>query len=213
MSKSSLFLAAGIVVLFGANTFAQENKPTTWEIGVDYSLSHLIPALPGSHARNLNGGGVSLVYYTPIRWLGVKMDLQRYGSTTSTLSIPVGNSLVPLGGTVTVQGNLLTYLFGPVIKKRGKFEPFGEVLVGGAYTTLYANLYTTVGVLGTPPNGNAFALTSGVGLDIHISRAISIRPLEVGYLLTRFSNSFSGGAVNQNSFRYAAGITFNFGGQ
>jgi hypothetical protein len=46
MSKTSLFLTAGIVLLFGANILAQENAPTTFEIGVDYSLSHFIPSFP-----------------------------------------------------------------------------------------------------------------------------------------------------------------------
>ena len=212
MSDRLLLLAAGIAVLLSTNMLAQDS-PATWEVGVDYSFSHFIPADPRSSSRNLSGVGGSLVYYTPVKWLGFKVDLQGYGSTTSTLSIPVGNSLVPLGGPVTLRGNLVTYLFGPVFKRRGKFEPFAEVLLGGAYTTLYANLYSTTGVLGSPPNGNTFALTAGVGLDIHISRAISIRPIEVGYLLTQFSNPFSSGAINQNSFRYAAGITFNFGGE
>jgi hypothetical protein len=96
---------------------------------------------------------------------------------------------------------------------RGKIEPFGEVLVGGAYTNLYGNLNTATGVVGASPNNNAFALTSGVGLDIDINRAISIRPVEIGYLLTRFFNPFSGGAVNENSYRYIGGVTFNWGGE
>lgn len=210
MNKLSLFVAAGIAVLFGANALAQENTPTTFEIGVDYSMSHFVPALPGSRSHNLNGGGGSIVYYTPIKWLGIKMDLQGYGSKTTALGIPVGTPLLPGGGTATVQGNLFTYMFGPVIKKRGKFEPFGEVLFGGAYTNLYGNVLTATGVTGTSPNNNAFALTAGVGLDIHINRAISIRPVEIGYLNTRFSNPFSGGAVNENSYRYIGGATFNF---
>ena len=210
MIKMSLFVAAGIALLFGANAVAQDNTPTTFEIGVDYSLAHFIPALPGSRSHNLNGGGGSLVFYTPAKWLGIKMDLQGYGSKTAAIGIPVGTALFPGGGTVTVQGNLFTYMFGPVIKKRGKVEPFGEVLVGGAYTNLYGHLLTASGVVGTSPNNNVFALTSGVGLDIHINRTISIRPVEIGYLLTRFSNPFSRGAVSENSFRYIGGATFNF---
>jgi len=211
MARISLFWIAGIALLFGANVFAQEN-PTTWEIGADYSLSHFIPALTGSRSHNLNGGGGSAVYYTPVKWLGLKMDLQGYGSKTSAIGIPVGTPRLPGGGTATVQGNLFTYMFGPVIKKRGKVEPFGELLVGGAYTNLYGNLFTATGVVGASPNNNAFALTSGLGIDIHVNRAVSIRPIEIGYLLTRFSNPFSGGAVNENSYRYIGGVTFNFGG-
>lgn len=212
MSKSSLFLVAVIVFLFGANVVAQD-QPTTWEIGVDYSLAHFIPALTGSRSHNLNGGGGSVVYYTPIKWLGIKMDLQGYGSKSSAIGIPVGTPNFPLGGTATVQGNLFTYMFGPQFKMRGKFEPFGEVLLGGAYTNLYGHLTTAAGVANASPNSNAFALTAGVGLDIHINRAISIRPVEIGYLNTRFSNPLSGGAVNQNSYRYIGGVTFNFGGE
>jgi hypothetical protein len=105
----------------------------------------------------------------------------------------------------------MTYMFGPVIKRRGKLEPFGEVLLGGAHSNLYGNAMTAASAVGAASDNNAFALTSGVGVDIHLNRAISVRPVEVGYLLTRFSNPFSGGNKNENSFRYAAGITFNFG--
>lgn len=211
MSKISLLLVAGIALLFGANTLAQD-KPTTFEVGVDYSLTHFEPTLPGSRSHNLNGGGGSFVYYTPIRWLGLKMDLQGTTSRNIAVGIPV-TPLFPLGGTAIVQGNLFTYMFGPVVKMRGKFEPFGEVLVGGAHSNLYGNLFTAARLVAASPNSNAFALTSGLGLDIHINRAIAIRPVEIGYLLTRFSDPFSGGAVSQNSFRYIGGVTFNFGGE
>jgi hypothetical protein len=212
MTRISLLWVAGIALLLGTNALAQD-KPTTFEIGVDYSLAHFVPALTGSRSHNLNGGGGSVVYYTPMKWLGIKMDLQGYGSKTSAIGIPVGSPNFPLGGTATIQGNLFTYMFGPQFKMRGKFEPFGEILVGGANTNLYGNLFRASGVVGTFPTHNAFALTSGVGLDIHINRAISIRPIEIGYLLTRFSNPFSGGAVNENSYRYIGGVTFNFGGE
>jgi len=220
MSRLSLLWVAGVALLFGTNALAQE-KPTTWEIGGDYSLVDYFPALPGSNSHVLNGGGISIVYYK--HWLGFKADFQGYGSVgkiftgvlvpSSVVTNPiVGAPSSPSTATVTVNGDLATYLFGPVIKKRGKFEPFGEVLIGGAYSQVYANLFTSTGAVGKAPGNNSFSLTSGVGLDIHINRAISFRPVEIGYLLTQFSNPFSGGAVHQNSFRYVAGLTFNFGG-
>jgi len=211
MSKSSLLWLAGIALLFGANARAQD-KPTTFEVGVDYSYVHFIPALTGSNNQNGNGGGGSVVYYFH-HSLGLKMDLQGYGSTTQHFIVPVGTPQLPGGGAFSTQGNLFTYMFGPVFKHRGKIEPFGEVLVGGAYSNLYGHAITASGIAGASPNSNAFSLTAGLGLDIHINRAISFRPVEVGYLLTRFSNPFSGGGVNQNSFRYIGGFTFNFGGE
>jgi hypothetical protein len=43
----------------------------------------------------------------------------------------------------------------------------------------------------------------GGGLDIPLSPHISIRPAEVDYLLTEFSNNRAG--ATENSFRYMAG--------
>jgi hypothetical protein len=145
------------------------------------------------------------------------MDLQGYGSTTENFTVPGVTPLIvgaPSGGGIlSAQGNLFTYMFGPVIKKRGKIEPYAQVLLGGAHSNLYANAITAAQFSAASSDNNAFALTSGVGLDIHLNRAVSVRPVEVGYLLTRFSNPFSAGDKNQNSFRYSAGITFNFGGE
>ena len=199
------------MLLFGKNALAQD-KPTTWEIGGDYSLVDYFPALPGTSSHVLNGGGLSFVYYD--HWLGFKADFQGYANAGKSLT-GVTNPIIgaPSPAILTVNGDLATYLFGPVFKKRGKIEPFGEVLIGGAYTNVYASLFTAGGGVATAPGHNSFSLTSGVGLDIHINRAISFRPFEVGYLLTQFSNPFSGGAVHQNSFRYVAGLTFNFGGE
>jgi hypothetical protein len=220
MSKSSLLWVGVIALLFGTNALAQES-PTKWEIGGDYSLVDFFPALPGSSSHVLNGGGLSFVYYR--HWLGFKADFQGYGNAGRIFTgvplpnVPVvtnpivGAPISPATGTLTISGDLATYLFGVVIKKRGRFEPFGEVLIGGAYSTVFANLFTAEGVVGKAPGNNSFSLTSGVGLDIHINRALSFRPVEVGYLMTQFSNPFSGGA-HQNNFRYEAGFTYNWGG-
>ena len=58
MSRLSLWVA-GIALLLGTNVVAQD-RPTEFEVGVDYSLVHFIPALTNSNAHNLNGGGGSL---------------------------------------------------------------------------------------------------------------------------------------------------------
>jgi hypothetical protein len=51
----------------------------------------------------------------------------------------------------------------------------------------------------------------GGGIDIPVSSLVSIRPAEVDYLLTNFSNRFTNS--NQNNFRYLGGVTFTFGGK
>jgi hypothetical protein len=49
----------------------------------------------------------------------------------------------------------------------------------------------------------------GGGLDIRINSVLSVRPVEVNYLLTRLVNNITT-VNNQNSFRYAAGVAVNF---
>jgi hypothetical protein len=53
----------------------------------------------------------------------------------------------------------------------------------------------------------------GGGVDIKVSHSVAIRPAEFDYLLTRFGNPLTNNNANQNSFRYQAGVVFEFGGR
>lgn len=140
------------------------------------------------------------------KYFGIKMDLQGYG----------GNNLAQTSstGTLKVQGNLFTYMFGPQIKFRTqKFQPFTHVLFGAAHSNVYANLTkacagscTTSGA----PAGDAFAMALGGGIDIPITKSFQFRPVEIDYMRTRFTNQFNDSA--QSNFRYSAGVNFTFGG-
>src|SRR5262245_35798474 len=101
MKIGLLSITLGVVLLIGANAFAQD-QPTQIEVAVDYSLVNF-HAARGSGANNLNGGGGSFVYYFPLRWLGVKADLQGYASSGTTFTIPAGNTVLPQGGTIVTQ--------------------------------------------------------------------------------------------------------------
>jgi len=223
MRRLSILVTVGSFLLLGLgiNVLAQD-QPTKVELGIDYSLLDFNPSASFTHSQVLNGGGLSFVYYMR-PWLGFKTDLHGYGNSAQNFVIPAGNALVPTGGSFNVSGQMFTYLFGPEFKKRGRIEPYFQVLFGGANSNVYKHLSSNVLVvnpLAVPASGgapvttvstaagsNAFSLTTGFGVDIHINRVISVRPLEVGYLLTHFNNSFSGSS--QNAFRYTAGITFN----
>jgi hypothetical protein len=208
MKSSTWLVLLGVVLSFGSRAIAQQELPTE-EFGLDYSLVRFTPIPTGGQARNLSGGGVSFVHY-PNKYLGLKVDLQAYASTPYLFSIPVGNAAVPHGGTFTSQGNLLTYLGGPMIRKQGKWEPYAQVLLGAASSNAYENLFVASRAFGVAPSRTAFALTTGVGLNVHLSRTTAICPVEAGYLLTHFGNNFTTAGKNQNNFRYAARISFSF---
>jgi hypothetical protein len=210
MRKISMLVTVGTLLLFGLgmNVLAQD-EPTKIELGIDYSLLDFNPSANYTHSQVLNGGGVSFVYFAK-HWLGLKMDLQGYGNSAQTFVIPAGNAIVPAGGSFNVSGQMFTYLFGPEIKRRGRIEPYFQLLLGGANSNVYTHLSSNIpaGKTASAAAGSdAFSFTTGFGVDIHVNRLFSFRPLEVGYLLTTFNNSFAGSS--QNTFRYSAGITFN----
>src|SRR5438067_1314026 len=48
------------------------------------------------------------------------------------------------------------------------------------------------------------------GINIPLSKPISIRPAQFDLVLTRFGSAFTAGNNNQSNFRYNGGIVFRF---
>ncbi len=213
MKRFRAFQLATAVVLLGLSAWAQEFPRV--EVGADYSYARFAPSSAYTQGHSLNGGGGSLVVNIN-EYLGIKMDLQGFQSTTNTFNIPQ-NPVFPGGASGKVSGDLFTYLFGPIIKVRAHgFHPFGELLFGAAHSNVYGNAFKQIcqPIAGTcsfskSPADDAFAMDFGGGVDIPLGKTIEFRPVEIGYLLTRFTNQFSN--TNQNNFRYSAGLVFNFG--
>ncbi len=93
-----------------------------------------------------------------------------------------------------------SYMFGPRINlRRDIITPFAQILFGG--------IVATSGI-GHPGDTNAFAMAAGAGLDVKVSRHVSVRQVQAEYFQTKFSNGLSN---RQNNFRFSAGIVFRFG--
>lgn len=192
-----------VVLLVGVAAWAQDFY--RGEVTADYSYARFYPVAHGTQSLSLNGGGgAAVVYFND--YFGIKMDLQGYGSNTVTWTNPAG-------GVFKAQGNLFTYMFGPQVKVRApKFEPFGHILLGGAHSNVYANLTKACQnscITSASPAGNAFALAIGGGFDIPVNKSFEVRPVEIDYLMTRFTNQFNNSS--QNNFRYSGGVNFRFG--
>jgi len=98
---------------------------------------------------------------------------------------------------ITTQGNMFTYLFGPVVRfPISRVAPFGELLFGGSNSNGYANQikgFATTSHAFHPLQTSAAPNTLspwrlGGGLDIKVSTNFSIRPIEIDYILTRYTN-------------------------
>jgi opacity protein-like surface antigen len=197
----------GLAVILLCTGIASAQETDKFEVTGDYSYFRFNPGLPSYfNSQNLNGGGGQATFYLN-SWFGVAADLQGYGSYTQCLK-PSN----PLGLTGCASANLFTYTFGPQLKYRaGRFEPFAEVLMGGAHSNFYANACSKEGICATKsPTNNAFALAIGGGVDIKATEHIAIRLVDADYELTRFGNNFTGGNNSQSNFRFQTGIQFRF---
>jgi opacity protein-like surface antigen len=190
----------GAVLLFAMPAFAQDDQGKM-EISGNYSYIRFNPQnnnITGLSAFSLNGGGGAFTLFLT-SLVGIKAEFEGYGSTTRTLT-----------NGAHVSANLFTYNVGPEIKLRsGKFQPFGEVMFGGAHSNANANTCNEVACVHSPSN-NAFDFIIGGGLDIKVTDSIAIRPGQFDYILTRFGNAFTGGNNNQSNFRFQAGVVFSF---
>lgn len=192
--------------------FAQEVPKV--EVAVEYSYLRFNPTLPALRNRSYNGGGGG-VDFNLGRFFAIKAEFMGYGSTTwnvnITAPIVTPKGTVPVG-TFNTQGNMFTYQFGPVIKFRtSRVTYFGEILFGGSNTNGYANLFKAInaggGSLTVSGTQHPFTMVVGGGLDINFLRRFAFRPVEIDYMLTRYTNPLTS-TNNQNHFRYLAGIIF-----
>jgi hypothetical protein len=112
--KARIAFQIGSIVLLGSMAWAQEAPKT--ELAFDYTFARYAPSASYTQGHSLNGGGGTFKFNVS-QYLGIAMDLQGYNSNTVKFTIPVSTKF-PSGGNGSVSGNLMTYLFGPVIKVR-----------------------------------------------------------------------------------------------
>ena len=201
----------GTILLAGTGAFAQRA-----DIFGEYSYLHFSPTIGGTSSRSFNGGGGGADLYF-LKILGIKADFMAYQSTTFTVTYntPVvipGRGVIP-AGTYTSQGDMFTYLFGPLVRiPLPLVHPFGEVLFGGSQTNAYVNLSKQIdnngGTLSTPTQ-HPFTMAAGGGVDVSVSHHLAIRVGEFDYVLTRYTNPLTS-TNNQNNFRYTGGVVLKF---
>jgi hypothetical protein len=211
--RNTIVFAA--LLLSSSVAFAQEETQRI-ELFGEYSYLRFNPTLPHLNNRSFNGGGGGATFNIN-RYLGIKGELMGYGSTsfTTTVGAPITTpkGTVP-AGTFNSQGNMFTYLFGPVVKvPLSRITPFGELLFGGSNSNGYGNLSKSIiaggGTISATGTQHPFTMAFGGGLDVHINHNFSIRPIELDWVVTRYTNPLSN-TNNQNSFRYTAGFVYRF---
>jgi outer membrane immunogenic protein len=173
--------------LYGGVAYAQDTPKI--DIFAGYSYVRENPSTSGIDSFSLNGGSASFAYHIK-DWVSAVGDFGAYHN---------GNIL----GT-GIDGTLSTYLFGPRISyhRDRRITPFAEVLFGVAHAGA-----SIAG--GTAGSQNAFAMTIGGGVDYRINHRLSLRPLQVDYLMTRFPEGTSSNQT-QNNLRASTGVVIHF---
>ncbi|HMD15515.1 MAG TPA: outer membrane beta-barrel protein [Terriglobales bacterium] len=169
---------------------AQEQAPKLEVYGGYYyalfNINANVPGIAPSATYNGNGGGGQLEYNAN-RWLGVVGDLSGFRATSS--------------GSGAFAGAAFTYLLGPRVNfRRSKVTPFAQALFGG--------IWTTDGIAKSLGPENNFAMTAGGGVDIKVSRHVSVRPIQAEYFMTKIPDGLNN---RQDNLRLGAGVVYRLG--
>jgi hypothetical protein len=190
--------ASIFTLVFAALLFATPSHAQKIELYGGYSFTHApvtflqtapfcpfqgCPTAANTQHLNLNGWEVSAAS----KVLGPLALAAEYSDTSGTHQ-----------GSNT---HLKTYLFGPQLRFPGPISPFAHVLVGGAHESVGSS---TNPVFTAATTQNGFAATLGAGLDLKLLPLLSLRPIEIDYLLTHFNST------TQNQPRFSAGVVLRF---
>jgi len=152
------------VSLTALSAFAQEVPKV--EVAAGYSFINVHPNLAGFSSFNVNGGGGAFVYNVS-RIVGIKVDFFGYDAGSG-----FKNDIRKTGYSGAASGNVVTYMFGPQIKKHsGKLQPFGEALFGAAHTNAYATILKANDLYNGSGDNNGFAMEFGGGLEFPLERS------------------------------------------
>ena len=148
---------------------------------------------PGDPFSNFsNHGAAGSFSYNASRVLGLATEVGWYRFKNRN----VGGSLI--------NGTMQSYLFGPRLnwRKFDYFVPFAEFLFGSAHGGQ--------AVIGTGTQ-NAFALATGGGVDMVLTKNLAWRVAQLDYFMTSYSGPALGASARQNSFRAGTGFVYRWG--
>lgn len=207
-------LALSIISFATLITFGQRDEINKFEVSGGYSwlsldtgLNDVDPALDNrlnSHGFELSATG------NPHHYFGFKGDFSYHTKS---------ESFMDLNDSIHIKFTTSQYLGGVQFKDNRveghRFRPFAHVLAGVAHQKLSAD-----GVSGIPPmpfdesvSANSFAMAFGAGVDMNVSRHVSIRLFQADYNPIFFRDQHIGTDTirgkTQNNFRLGFGVVFH----
>jgi len=191
MSKS-MFPAVLVVLLFLAPAAAPAQDTAKAEVFGGYSYLRADPSDMSLHGWN------AAATVNISEWFGITGDFSgHYGSPS------VRGFEIPY-----LDVNSHTFMVGPKVTWRAEtVAPFAHFLIGASRVSTSA--------FGYGDSATALAAAIGGGLDVRLTPSLSLRAVQVDYLMTRHDAGpqifFSGIDDRQDNLRISAGLVFHFG--
>lgn len=170
------------------------------------------------HDINLNLPGWEVTFAENAnRYWGLEVDANGfYGSSDASFLFPASQLVSPTPNfnlKVPVSTQYAAYLFGPrfTIYQSKRMTIFAHLPIGvarvGESVSESAVVASTLKVLPSGSIGSSagFALSPGFGVDYRVSPMMTLRPVQIDYLLSEVFGT------RQNNLRYSAGVNFTFG--
>jgi opacity protein-like surface antigen len=176
-----LLIVCCLLLVASAAASAQETRG--FEVAGDYQYVRYNPG-NGASGINCQGASGSFGAYLTAH-VGV---IGEFGGCKVT-GLPSG-----------VTEHEVSYLFGPRLyfRPQGRVFPFVQALFGGEQFS--------AGISGVGSgSSSAFAMAAGGGADVTLTRHVSLRAIQVDYLLTHFNSA------SQNNLRLQTGLVWRFG--
>jgi hypothetical protein len=176
-----------------------------------------------NNSFSMDGGSAQFIYNFN-KWFGGAVDLGAVNrGNVGVLNVNFGDRRA-------------FFMAGPRLSYRSasRFTPYFELLFGASRRSLtdqvsvltgsntpglpvvtpYDNLFPGPGVEVTAQvsaSQTDFAMVTGGGLDMRISKRFTFRPIAVDYVYTTFPSLLTGKGSSQNGLRASIGLTFTFG--
>jgi hypothetical protein len=186
------------------------------DLGSDSGLDRSIGSF------SMEGGSAQFIYNFN-KWFGGVADLG---------AVDKGSVAV-----LNVDDRRAFFMAGPRLSYRtsSRWTPYFELLFGASERSVSNELSVVTGAntpelpVVTPHNlfpgpgveitakvsasQTDFAMATGGGIDVRISKRFTLRPIAVDYLYTNFPSLVTGKGSSQNGLRATIGFTFTFGAQ
>ena len=226
--KKALFLCACAIAMASIGS-AQETPQYEAYVGGSFLRVHAsggeltqmldLPSIqyqPRNMNLNLYGWNASLTENIS-GWFGGELDASGfYGTLGANFLFPASQLVSPapnFSKSAPVITHFQTYLFGPrvILRRTNHLTYFAHLLVGLAdvKTSLSEPAVVATNFVSLPAGtlkvDVGLAVSPGVGIDWQLNDRLTVRPIQIDYLMTHVYGE------RQDNARVSAGVAFTFG--